>query len=211
MIQKNRVTTRLTFSSWASCVESRSFVKCSWLRRSVGISISKCLLFSCRCEIQVNASAPTNSICRAFSTLFFLERFLQGHVFIYRDICSLLLVPVQIIVCNWLNGWFYYFAPWISTLYALVGMYHVCRVKYNLACVFVEHSLTVTNQFQYNTFRFFSWNSMYQSETLNRVVCSMTTSFEYNMGLYRFCTRNFFVPKWDVESSGRSSGNPIRK
>jgi hypothetical protein len=54
------------------------------------------------CEI--NASAQTNSICMTFSTLLFLEPFLQGHVFIYRGICCLLLVPVQIIAYDWLNG-----------------------------------------------------------------------------------------------------------
>jgi len=78
------------------------------------------------------------------------------------------------------------------------------------------------------TIFFFSWNSMYQSETLNRVVCSMTapfeynitnyllteafnrvvdpiiTPFEYNMGLYRFFRRNLCIKmrssfEWSIQ------------
>jgi len=111
----------------------RIFETCCCLRRSVGISFAKCPMFSCRCAYVWNKRVGQNQqylqdILRvAFSGALLARRclYVKRSLLLASCACSN--------NCNWLNGWFYYFAPWISTFCALAGMYHVCRVKYNLA------------------------------------------------------------------------------
>lgn len=156
--------------------------KCCWLRRSVGISVGKCLPFSCRCAYVWNERVGPNqqywqdTLRVAFSGALSARPCLhyQNSLFLASCACSN--------NCNWLIviGWFCYFVAWISTLCALARMDHI-YVELNTLWHYLVRvcrmPLPVATQFQYNMYRFFCWNYVYQSETLNRVVLSMTTPF----------------------------------
>jgi hypothetical protein len=73
------------------------FETCCWLRRGVGIAGGAVML---TCEI--NASPKPTVFGRTFCTLLFLELSFHGHIFIYKGLCFLLFVSVQIIVTGYM-------------------------------------------------------------------------------------------------------------